>query len=57
MLSLAHIATTALAVVLRGRRRTEIENFQTLIKLRTNMKFSHFVELITLNKPTDELYI
>ena len=29
-------------------------NFQTLIKLRTNMKFSNVVEPITVNKPTDD---
>ena len=44
----------------RERKSNESSNFQALIKLqfgRTNMKFSHFVELTIINEPTDELYL
>ena len=46
----------------KGRRSIEIDNFQTLINLaslvsRTNMKFSHFVELVNVTRPVDLFYL
>ena len=38
--------------------KLEISNLNKIAWFsRTNMKFSHFIELITINKPTDEFYL
>ena len=40
---------------LKGRRSIDIDNFQTLIKSPSLVKFSHFLKLVNVNKLTDKL--
>ena len=47
--------------LIKGEKEYRNWQFSNLNKIAcfslTNMKFSHLVELITVNKPTDEIYL